>query len=112
MLGKSHGPAAPTPEVFPSATPSEVFQLPPLSKSLFKRRWLSNRDKVNFAWADASSDKSWAIVSVRVVTVALSAAMAVARLARALTVSAWVFVVVVEVWTAFARGKCFLAVRR
>ena len=78
-----------TPEVFPSVTPPEVFQLPPLSESIFKRRWLSNRDKINFAWDDASSENSWAIVSVRVATVDISAAMAVARLARALTVSAW-----------------------
>ena len=89
MLGPSHGPAAPPSEVFPYAAPPEVFQLPPLSKSLFKRRWLSNRDEINFAWADASSDKIWAIVSVRVDTVALSAAVAVSRLSRASTVSAW-----------------------
>ena len=82
MLGPSHDPAAPTPEVFPSVTPPEVFQLPPFSEILFKRRWLSNRDKINFAWADASSDESWAIVSVKVTTVALSAAVAVAILAR------------------------------
>ena len=78
MLGPSHGSAPP---------PPEVFQLPPLSKNLFKRRWLSNRDEINFAWEDASSDKSWAIVSIRVVTVALSADVDVARLARASTVS-------------------------
>ena len=89
MLGPSHGPAAPSPEVFPSVTPPEVFHFPPLSESLFKRRWLSNRDEINFAWADASSDESWAIVSVKVATVALSATMAVVRLARASTVSDW-----------------------
>ena len=89
MLGPSHGLAAPPSEFFLSATPPEVFQLPPLSKILFKRRWLSNRDEINFAWADASSDESWAIVSVRVATVALPAAVYVARLARESTVSAW-----------------------
>ena len=50
---------------------------------------MSNRDEINFAWADASSDESWAIVSVKVATVALSADVAVARLARASTVLAW-----------------------
>ena len=89
MLGPSHGPAAPPPKVFLSATPPEVFQLPPLSEILFKRRWLSNRDEINFAWDDASSDKSWAIFSVKFATVALSAAVAVARLAMVSTVSAW-----------------------
>ena len=49
---------------------------------------LSNRDEISFAWADASSDKSWAIVSVSEATVDLSAAVAVTRLARASTVSA------------------------
>ena len=89
MLGSSHGPAAPPPEVFPSATPLEVFQLPPFSESLFWRRWLSNRDEINFAWADASSDESWVIVSAKVTTVALSTDVDVARLMRASTVSAW-----------------------
>ena len=78
-----------TPRILSVCHPPEVFQLPPLSESLFRRRWLSNRDENNFAWADASSDESWAIVSIRVVTVALSSAVAVARLARASTVSAW-----------------------
>ena len=89
MLGPSHGPATPPPEVFPSDAPPEVFQLPPLSESRFKRRWLSNRDEINFAWSDESSDESWSIVSVKVATVALSAAVEVSRLARASTVSAW-----------------------
>ena len=80
MLGPYHGPAAP---------PPEVFQLPPFSESLFKKRWLSNRDEINFAWADTSSDEIWAIVSVKVATVAISAAVVVARLARASTVLAW-----------------------
>ena len=89
MLGPSHGPVAPPLEVFPSAIPPKVFQLPPLSESIFKRLWLSNTDEISFAWADASSDENWAIVSVSVATVALSAAVAVARLSRASTVSAW-----------------------
>ena len=50
---------------------------------------MSNRDEINLAWANASSDESCAIVSVNVATVALSAAVAVARLARVSTVSAW-----------------------
>ena len=78
-----------TPGVFLSATPPEVFQIPPLSESIYKRLWLSNRDEISFAWADASSDESWAIVSMSVATVALSTAVAVARLARASMVSAW-----------------------
>ena len=78
-----------TPEVFPSATPPEVFQLPPHSESLFKSRWLSNRNKISFAWVDANSDESWAIVSVCVATVALFATVAVARLAKSSMVSAW-----------------------
>ena len=89
MLKPSHDPVAPPPEVFPYATPLEVFQLSPLSKSVFKRRWLSNRDDINLAWADADSNESWEIVSVRVSAVALSAAVAVTRLVRAPTVSAW-----------------------
>ena len=67
----------------------EVFQLPPFSESIFKRRWFSNRDEINYAWADASSDESCAMVSIKVATVALFVAVDVARLARASTVSAW-----------------------
>ena len=69
--------------------PRKSFHFPPLSESLFKRRWLSIRYEIHFAWANANSDKSWAIVSVRAATVALSAAVDVARLARASTFSAW-----------------------
>ena len=72
---------------------------------------MSNRNKINLAWADASSDESCAIVSVNVATVDLSADVAVARLARASTVSAWWVVRLVES-TAFALGKCCPAVRR
>ena len=61
MLGTSHGTVAPPPEVFPSATPP---QLPPLFESLFKSRLLSRRDEISFVWAEASSNGSWAIVSV------------------------------------------------
>ena len=50
---------------------------------------MSNREEISFAWADASSDKIWAIVSVSVANVALSAAVAFARLDQASTVSAW-----------------------
>ena len=50
---------------------------------------MSNRNEIIFAWAVTSYDKSWAIVSIIVVTVALSADVAVARLAKASTVSAW-----------------------
>ena len=89
MLGPSHDLVTPPREVFPAATPPEVFQLPPLSEILFKRHWLSNRDGINFAWADASSDERWEIVSVRVATVAISAAVVVAILERASTVSTW-----------------------
>ena len=71
---------------------------------------MSNRDEINLAWADASSNESCAMVSVNLATVAISAAVAVARLARASTVSAWWFVRLVES-TAFALGKCCPAVR-
>ena len=50
------------------------------------------------------------MVSVKVATVALSAAVAVARLARASTVSAWWFCTLVAS-TAFALVKCYPAVR-
>ena len=89
MLRPSHGPVTPPPKVFPSATPPEVFQIPLLPESLFKRHWLSNRGEISFAWVDVSSDKNWAIVSVSVATIALSAAVAITRLVRASMVSAW-----------------------
>ena len=72
---------------------------------------MSSRDEINLAWVDANSDESCAMVSVNVAIVALSAAVAVARLARASTVLAWWFVILVEL-TAFAIGKCCPAVRR
>ena len=72
---------------------------------------MSNRDEINLAWADANSDESCAMVSVNVATVDLSAAVAVARLERESTVSAWWFVRLVES-TVFALGNCCPAVRR
>ena len=57
-----------------------------------------------FACANANSEESCAIVSVKVSTVALSAAVAVAKLARASTVSAWWFCTLVAS-TSFALGK-------
>ena len=66
---------------------------------------------MSFACADANSEDSCAIVSVKVATVALSAAVAVAKLARVLTVSAWWFCTLVAS-TAFALGKCCPAVWR
>ena len=52
---------------------------------------MSSSEEISLACADANSGKSCAIVSVKVSTVALSAAVAVAKLARASTVSAWWF---------------------
>ena len=66
---------------------------------------------MSFACADANSEESCVIVSVKVATVALSAAVAVAKLARASTVSVWWFCTLVAS-TAFALGKCCPAVRR
>ena len=66
---------------------------------------------MSFACADANYEESCAIVSVKVATVALSTAVAVAKLARASTVSAWWFCTLVAS-TAFALGKCCPAVRR
>ena len=111
MLGPSHGPSAPPPEVFPSVPPPEVFPLLPLSDSLLSRRWLSSSEEISFACADANPEESFAIVSVKVATVALSAVVAVDKLARASTVSAWWFCTLVAS-TAFALGKCCPAVRR
>ena len=111
MLGPSHGPAAPPPKVFLSVTSPEVFQLPPLSDSLLRRRCFSSSKEISLACADANSDESCAMVSVNVATVALSAAVAVARLDRSSPVLAWWFVRLVES-TAFALGKCCPAVRR
>ena len=72
---------------------------------------MSSSEEISLACANANSDESCAMVSVKVATVALSAAVAVARLARASTVSAWWFFTLVES-IAFALGKCCTAVRR
>ena len=58
-----------------------------------------------FACADANYEESCAIVSVKVATVDLSADVAVSKLARASTVSAWWFCTIVAS-TAVALGKC------
>ena len=67
---------------------------------------------MSLAWADASSEETWDMVSVSVATVARSSAVAVARLAKASTVSDWWSAVVLKVSTALARGKFCPAVRR
>ena len=72
---------------------------------------MSSSKEISLACADANSDESCAVVSVKVATVALSADVAVARLARVSTVLAWWFCTLVES-TAFALGKCCPAVRR
>ena len=72
---------------------------------------MSSSEEISFACADSNSGEICVIVSVKVATVALSAAVALAKLARASTVSAWwLFTLVAS--TAFALGKCFPAVRR
>ena len=67
---------------------------------------------MSLAWDEASSEESWAIVSVSVVNVARSAALAVARLAKASTVSDWWSAVGLKVSTVLAQGKFFPALRR
>ena len=66
---------------------------------------------MSLAWAEASSEEIWAMVSVSVVTVARSAAVAIAKLAKASTVSEWWSAVELKVSMALARGKYFPAVR-
>ena len=112
MLRTSHSPVAPPPEIYLTSPPPEVFQFPPLSESLFRSFWLSRRDEMSLAWAEASSKEIWTMVSVSVATVARSAAVAVARLAKASTVSNWWSAVGLKVSTALARGKFYPAVRR
>ena len=70
---------------------------------------MSSSDEISLAWVDANSEESCAIVSVNVATVALSAAVVVARLEKASTVSAWWFVRLVDS-TVVALGKCCPAV--
>ena len=72
---------------------------------------MSSSEEISLACADANSNESCVMVSVKVATVDLSAAVAVSKLARASTVSAWWFCTLVES-TAFALGKCCPAVRR
>ena len=65
---------------------------------------MSSSEEISLDWANANSNESCAMVSVKVATVALSAAVAVARLAGAPKVSAWWFCTLVES-TEFAIGK-------
>ena len=67
---------------------------------------------MRLAWDEASSKESWAMVSVSVATVTLSASVAVARLAKASTVSDRWSAVGLKVSMALARVKCCPAVRR
>ena len=67
---------------------------------------------MSLAWAEASSEESWDMVSVSVVNVPRSAAVAVSKFARDSTVSDWWSAVGVKVSTALAQGKCCPAVRR
>ena len=66
---------------------------------------------MRLAWAEASSEESWAMVSVSVETVARYAAVDVARLDNTSTVSDWWSAVELKVSTALARGKYCPAVR-
>ena len=66
---------------------------------------------MSLAWAEESSEESWAMVSVRVATVARSTAVAVARFDRASTVSDWWSAVELKALAALARGKFCPAVR-
>ena len=111
MLGPSHGPVAPPPEIFPSAPPPEVFQFSPLSENLFRSFCLSRRDEMSLDWAEASSNENWAVLAVIVATVARYSDVAFARLAKASTVSNWCSTVGLKVSTAFVQGKCCPAVR-
>ena len=63
-------------------------------------------------WAEASYEKIWAMVYVRVATFARYAAVAVARFAKDSTVSDWWSDMELKASTALARGKCCPAVRR
>ena len=67
---------------------------------------------MSLAWAEASSEESWDMVSVRVATVARSVTVAVTRLAKASTVSDWWSAIGLKLSTALARGKCCSTVRR
>ena len=67
---------------------------------------------MSLAWADASSDESWAMVYVSVAAVAPSADVAVTRLDNASTVSDWWSAVGLKFSTALSRGKYCPLVRR
>ena len=67
---------------------------------------------MSLAWAESSSEESWAMVYLSVVTVAQSAAVAVTRFARASNVSDWWLAVELKASTALARGIFFPAERR
>ena len=67
---------------------------------------------MSLAWAEASFEESWAMVSVSVATVARYSGVDIARLAKAYTVSNWCSAVGLKVSTALARGKCCPAVRQ
>ena len=54
----------------------------PRPETSFKSFWFSRRTEISFACAAANSAESFATVSVKVATVALSAVVAVARLAK------------------------------
>ena len=69
---------------YPGSVPNPTS----LQKS-FQEAMVVHQGRDYFSLTEASSDKSWVIVSVRVATVALFAAVDIARLARASTVSAW-----------------------
>ena len=66
---------------------------------------------MSFAFVDANSEESCTIVSVKVATVDLSAAVAVAKLERASTVSAWWLCTLVAS-NVFVLGKCYPTVMR
>ena len=63
---------------------------------------------MSLAWAEASPEESWVMVSVSVATIARFDAVAVARFARASTVSDWWSDVELKVSTVLARGNAVL----
>ena len=67
---------------------------------------------MSLAWAEASSKESWAMVSVSLDTVARYAAVVVARLARASTVSDWWSAMELKESTGLAWETCCPVVRR
>ena len=63
---------------------------------------------MSLAWAEASSEEIWEMMSVRVATVARSAAVAVDRFARASMVSEWWLAVELKASMALAQGNVVL----